>query len=189
MKILLFGTEANPLILLSFVALTCLTLHQQVEINKIRMEMVKVEVEVVETGIQKSDASIEYDRKLRRTQANTAEQVPRMIYVDNLGGDGVKDDTRPIRSALREAYLGVNPFGDVGAIVVLPPGKFLVTKQLRIRPGVTLMGQGIGTSPTNQDPDKGGSTILYCGNDYAVSMKGSNSALEKVAITDHRGKW
>jgi predicted TIM-barrel enzyme len=72
--------------------------------------------------------------------------------------------------------------------VVLPPGKFLVTKQLKIRPGVTLMGQGIGTSPTAQDPDKGGSTILYCGNDYAVRMLGDNAALEKVAITDHRGK-
>ena len=47
-----------------------------------------------------------------------------------------------------------------------------------------MQGQGYGSSPLAIKFDAGGSTIAYCGNDYAVKINGSSSGMRDLAVYD-----
>mmetsp|Transcript_28466 Transcript_28466/g.43482 ORF Transcript_28466/g.43482 Transcript_28466/m.43482 type:complete len:726 (-) Transcript_28466:76-2253(-) len=95
-------------------------------------------------------------------------------------GDGTADDTAALQAALDSA--GTN---QSGGIVVLPAGVFFTTSRLQIPAGVTLQGQGYGSSPLSWQGDAGSSTIAYCGTDYAIGMNGHNAEVKHVAIYDY----
>eukprot|EP00547_Thalassionema_nitzschioides_P009475 CAMPEP_0194229316 /NCGR_PEP_ID=MMETSP0156-20130528/43828_1 /TAXON_ID=33649 /ORGANISM="Thalassionema nitzschioides, Strain L26-B" /LENGTH=765 /DNA_ID=CAMNT_0038961865 /DNA_START=77 /DNA_END=2371 /DNA_ORIENTATION=+ len=94
-------------------------------------------------------------------------------------GDGTADDTAALQAALDSASND-----DSGGIVILPAGVFFTTSRLQIPAGVTLQGQGYGSSPLSWQGDAGSSTIAYCGADYAIGMNGNSAAVEHVAIFD-----
>jgi len=104
-------------------------------------------------------------------------------YAANYGvvGDATIDDTSAIQSALDSAGSGAS-----GGTVILPKGIFKTTSPLRIPGGVTLKGQGYGSSPLAIKFDAGGSTIAYCGPEYAVIIDGHSASLQSVAVYDWR---
>ena len=71
-----------------------------------------------------------------------------------------------------------------GGTVILPQGVFFTNQPLVIPGGVSLQGQGYGSSPLAIKFDAGGSTIAYCGTDHAVKITGSSSGLRDVAVYD-----
>ena len=71
-----------------------------------------------------------------------------------------------------------------GGTVILPKGVFITTQPLIIPGGVTLQGQGYGSSPLAIQFDAGGSTIAYCGTDHAVKILASSSTLKDLAVYD-----
>ena len=169
--------QINVVFLFFIVMLTFLTVQQRNEIVSINYE-VKRQKEFLnfQHGYKKNS-------NLRPRQLQTETDETRYIKVIDAVGDGVTDDTRAIRSALRKAESG-----EMRAIVLLPKGKFLVTRTLRVKAGVTLAGQGYGISPTELDPDKGGgSFILYCGTGYAIKLNGHTASLRNLAVADWKG--
>jgi hypothetical protein len=96
-------------------------------------------------------------------------------------GDGTTDDTTALQSAIDAAAVNAS-----GGTVILPKGTFLTKSTLRIPGGVTVKGQGYGSSPLAIQFDAGGSTIAYCGVDYAVKMDGHSSSLQDLAVYDWR---
>ncbi len=91
-------------------------------------------------------------------------------------GDGVADDHRAIQKAINKAAKNKK-----NGIVTLPKGTFKITKPLRLRGGVTLQGQGYGSSPLAIKFDAGGSVIEYCGEDYASKVIGHSASIENIA--------
>lgn len=104
----------------------------------------------------------------------------RFLQIGNLVGDGVADDTRAIQRAINMATRG-----NRDATIILPKGNFLITKTLKLKAGVTLMGQGYGPSPLALDHSKGGSTIAHCGTGYAVAITGHSASVQNLGITDY----
>ncbi|KAL3911829.1 MAG: hypothetical protein SGILL_007130 [Bacillariaceae sp.] len=96
-----------------------------------------------------------------------------------LVGDSIADDTAALQAALDSAGAG-----NSGGTVLLPKGTFHTTSPLHIPAGVTLKGQGYGSSPLAIKFDAGASTIAYCGTDYAVIMDGHAASLQDVAVYD-----
>jgi len=97
----------------------------------------------------------------------------------NAVGDGVTDDTRAIQNAINKAH---NNKKD--GIVKLRKGTFLITNTLVLKGGVTLQGQGSGSSPLAIQFDAGGSVIAYCGENYAIKVNGHSAAIENLAVYD-----
>jgi len=108
-------------------------------------------------------------------------------YAANYGvvGDAVADDTEALQRAINDAACNNSTFGG-GGTVILPKGIFLTTSPLIIPAGITVTGQGYGSSPLAIKFDAGGSVIAYCGTDYAVKMDGHASSLNNVAVYDWR---
>ena len=83
------------------------------------------------------------------------------IDVRDLGarGDGVKDDTTPIRRAIAVAE------GRGGGVVYFPTGNYLISGTLYVPSFVTLMGDGPAarSSEWSLDPAAGGSRIVASG--------------------------
>ncbi len=105
----------------------------------------------------------------------------RCLTVKGVVGDGIADDTLAIQRAIKKASKNNAP-----AKVVLPKGVFLITSTIKIPAGITLMGQGYGSSPLAIQFDAGGSTLAYCGTEFAVKITGHAAALENLGLTDWR---
>lgn len=103
----------------------------------------------------------------------------RILRVKGAVGDGITDDTVAIQRALTKARKN-----RIDATVVLQKGTFLITSPLNIPAGVTLRGQGYGSSPLAIQFDAGGSVIAYCGNNYAIRIFGHSSKVENLAVYD-----
>ena len=89
----------------------------------------------------------------------------------------------PFSSAL-QAAIDSAATDTSGGTVILPQGVFFTNQPLVIPGGVSLQGQGYGSSPLAIKFDAGGSTIAYCGTDHAVKITGSSSGLRDVAVYD-----
>ena len=94
-------------------------------------------------------------------------------------GDAATDDTAALQAAIDSA---ANNLG--GGTVVLGRGTFITTAPLELKGGVTLQGQGYGSSPLAVQFDAGASTIAYCGTDYAVKITGHAASVRDVVIYD-----
>ena len=68
--------------------------------------------------------------------------------------------------------------------MILPKGTFRISESLIVPAGITLQGQGYGDSPLAISFDAGGSTLAYCGTDYAVKLQGHSSGLRDLAVYD-----
>ena len=104
-------------------------------------------------------------------------------YAANYGvvGDSIVDDTAALQRAIDNAANN-----DSGGTVILPKGIFLTKSPLIIPGGVTVTGQGYGSSPLAIQFDAGSSVIAYCGTDYAVKFDGHAASLNNVAVYDWR---
>ena len=104
-------------------------------------------------------------------------------YAANYGvvGDSIVDDTAALQRAINDAANN-----DSGGTVILPKGIFLTKSPLIIPGGVTVTGQGYGSSPLAIQFDAGSSVIAYCGTDYAVKFDGHAASLNNVAVYDWR---
>jgi len=107
-------------------------------------------------------------------------EIGRYLVVKGLAGDGQTDDTAIIQKAINKAANNRSR-----ATVVLPRGIFLITKTIRVKAGVTLVGQGYGSSPLQIKFDASGSVLAYCGDKYAVKLAGHGASLEKLAVYDY----
>lgn len=122
----------------------------------------------------------------RETATATATPIS-FTYAANFGvvGDSHTDDTDALQRSIDEAASKDNKFGG-GGTVILPKGVFLTTSPLIIPAGITVTGQGYGSSPLAISFDAGGSVIAYCGTDYAVKIEGHAASLNNVAVYDWR---
>jgi hypothetical protein len=104
-------------------------------------------------------------------------------YASDYGvvGDSVTDDTAALQGAIDAAAANTS-----GGTVILPKGTFLTKSPLVIPGGVTVKGQGYGSSPLAIQFDAGGSIIAYCGTDYAVRLDGHAASLQDLAVYDWR---
>lgn len=102
-------------------------------------------------------------------------------YASDFGavGDSTTDDTIALQAAIDSAEQSLT-----GGTVVLSAGTFYITAPLILPGGVTLQGQGYGSSPLAVQFDSGASTIAYCGPDYAVRITGHAASIRNVAIYD-----
>ena len=104
-------------------------------------------------------------------------------YASDFGvvGDSTTDDTAALQAAIASAGNNLS-----GGTVVLGPGTFYINSPLVLPGGVTIQGQGYGSSPLAIQFDAGASTIAYCGTDYAVRVAGHSASIRDVAIYDWR---
>jgi hypothetical protein len=104
-------------------------------------------------------------------------------YASDFGvvGDSTTDDTSALQAAIDAAAAN-----NSGGTVILPKGTFLTKYPLVIPGGVTVKGQGYGSSPLAVQFDAGASTIAYCGTDYAVKLDGHAASLQDMAVYDWR---
>lgn len=114
----------------------------------------------------------------------TTETCKAFTYASDFGlaGDGKVDDYPALQAAIDSAASN----DDCGGTVILPKGNFLTKTSLTIPGGVTVRGQGYGSSPLAISFDSGGSVIGYCGTQYAVVITGHSASLENVAVYDWR---
>lgn len=125
------------------------------------------------------------NRRQRQLSPIATVTTDAFTYAANYGvvGDSLVDDTDALQRAIDDA---ANNDNDSGGTVILPKGTFLTTSPLIIPGGVTVMGQGYGSSPLAIKFDAGGSAIAYCGTDYAVKIDGHAASLKDVAVYDWR---
>ena len=133
-----------------------------------------------------SSSSFSGEEKRRGLQQNleSCGCADSFTYASDFGvvGDSSTDDTAALQAAIDSA--ASNTAG--GGSVVLPRGVFYTTSSLVIPGGVTLKGQGYGSSPLSIKFDAGSSVIAYCGTDYAVKVKGHAASLQDLAVYDWR---
>ena len=103
----------------------------------------------------------------------------RVLQVVGVVGNGIADDTRAIQRAINKAAKNKRD-----GVVILPKGTFKTTKPLKLKGGVTLRGNGYGSSPLALQFDAGGTVIAYCGEDYAIEVVGHAASLENIAVYD-----
>eukprot|EP00554_Chaetoceros_debilis_P006440 CAMPEP_0194078196 /NCGR_PEP_ID=MMETSP0149-20130528/4640_1 /TAXON_ID=122233 /ORGANISM="Chaetoceros debilis, Strain MM31A-1" /LENGTH=767 /DNA_ID=CAMNT_0038759403 /DNA_START=37 /DNA_END=2337 /DNA_ORIENTATION=- len=128
---------------------------------------------------------------LSRRTTEEAPVVGSYTYASDFGvvGDSMANDGPALQAAIDSA---ANKTSGQGGTVILPKGIFITTQPLIIPGGITLQGQGYGSSPLAIKFDAGGSTIAYCGTDYAVKIIGSSSGMRDVAVYDwpyHHGEF
>mmetsp|Transcript_23093 Transcript_23093/g.51522 ORF Transcript_23093/g.51522 Transcript_23093/m.51522 type:complete len:676 (-) Transcript_23093:102-2129(-) len=140
------------------------------------------------------DASRRPSRK-RRRQQTTSNCTGGFTYAASFGvvGDSLTDDHAALTAALTSAAavthgISGDDEGGGGGVVVLPAGTFRINEPLIIPAGVTLQGQGYGSSPLAIQFDAGGSVIAYCGSDHAVKFRGSSASLRDLAVYDIAGR-
>jgi len=167
--------------------------QNQVEINVLKEhieQLVLAESKSVVLGDDKPNlASLPnaFHNESSHRQLNPWPAVPAtdsFTYAANYGivGDSITDDTEALQRAIDDA--ASNESG--GGTVILPKGVFLTTSPLVIPAGITVTGQGYGSSPLAIKFDAGGSTIAYCGTDYAVKIVGHAASVNNLAIYDWR---
>ena len=103
----------------------------------------------------------------------------RYLKVYGAVGDGVTDDTKAIQRAINKAARN-----EKNAVILLQKGTFLITETLVLKGGITLRGQGYGSSPLAIKFDAGGTVIAYCGTKYAIRVHGHSAAIENLAVYD-----
>lgn len=103
-------------------------------------------------------------------------------YASDFGvvGDAIADDGPALQAAIDSAASDEG----AGGIVVLPRGTFRIDEPLVVPAGVTVQGQGYGSSPLAIQFDAGASTIAYCGEDHAVRLDGHGAGLRDLAVYD-----
>lgn len=99
------------------------------------------------------------------------------LYVTNFGakGDATTDDTPSFITAIDSA-------AKTGAKVFIPAGNYKITSTLTIPDGVTLVGEGMGSTPL-QTPYNG-SSIRFEGSGYAIKITGHSAGLRDLVILD-----
>ena len=124
------------------------------------------------------------DIEIDHRQLNPLPATDSFTYAAHYGvvGDSITDDTVALQNAIDDA--ASNNSG--GGTVILPKGVFLTTSPLVVPAGITVTGQGYGSSPLSIQFDAGGSTIAYCGTDYAVKITGHAASLNNLAVYDWR---
>eukprot|EP00591_Stephanopyxis_turris_P011510 CAMPEP_0195530000 /NCGR_PEP_ID=MMETSP0794_2-20130614/32698_1 /TAXON_ID=515487 /ORGANISM="Stephanopyxis turris, Strain CCMP 815" /LENGTH=657 /DNA_ID=CAMNT_0040661395 /DNA_START=68 /DNA_END=2041 /DNA_ORIENTATION=+ len=149
------------------------------EIKDLReqMDALMAEVQVLPSSPQQDD-------RPRNLEALTCGCADSFTYASDFGlvGDGVTNDAVSLQKAIDSAASNL----DAGGTVILPKGTFLTLSSLNVPAGVTIKGQGYGSSPLAIEFDAGGSTIAYCGTDYAVKMTGHAASLQDLAVYDWR---
>lgn len=120
-------------------------------------------------------------RELAPAQLSPAQPHHSFTYALDFGvvGDAVVDDAAALQAAIDSAAAG-----DTGGTVILPKGIFLIKSPLILPGGVTVKGQGYGSSPLAIKFDAGGSVLAYCGTDYAVYLDGHGVSLQDLAVYD-----
>eukprot|EP00984_Skeletonema_dohrnii_P030171 scaffold21432_cov150-Skeletonema_dohrnii-CCMP3373.AAC.1 len=87
----------------------------------------------------------EFDAPLSTLSARRAQELPSAFtYASDFGvvGDSMANDGPAIQAALDSAGMD-----ETGGTVILPQGVFITTQPIIIPAGVTLHGQGYGSSP------------------------------------------
>ena len=159
---------AYTVITVSIILSLCLFNHQNNKIKNLEEQINKLSNkfrEQADTGIEDT---FNYDH-----------HESRYLQVSDVVGDGITDDTKAIQRAINKASKNKK-----NAVVLLPKGTFKTTKTLILKAGITLRGQGYGSSPLAIQFDSGGSVIAYCGEGYAIKMNGHAAALESLAAYD-----
>lgn len=131
-----------------------------------------------------SSSSTSSDRQLLSSQqSNCSCDLPDgFTYASDFGvvGDAAADDGPSLQAAIDSAASNVAG----GGTVVLPRGVFRTSAPLVIPGGVTLRGQGSGSSPLAIQFDAGSSTIAYCGDGHAVRLAGHLASIRDLAVYD-----
>ncbi len=130
-----------------------------------------------------SNNSNEIYRRQLNPEGGTIMETDSFTYAAHYGvvGDASTDDTVALQAAIDAAATN-----ESGGTVILPKGTFYTTSSLIIPAGVTVTGQGYGSSPLAIQFDAGGSVIAYCGTDYAVRIEGHSVSLNNLAVYDWR---
>jgi len=107
-----------------------------------------------------------------------------VIAVSSFGavGDGFTDDTLAIQSAIDYAHGDFSNATKAGGVVTFGRGVYRTYAPIVVPDGVRLMGEGYGESPLQIK--FGGSVLAYCGEGYAVVIRGHNAGIERMAVYD-----
>lgn len=148
----------------------------------------------IEFGTSEVDIGHHYAH--RNLESNSSDNntcsIPYTLASDfGVVGDGITDDTDALQAAINAASASTSEFNSAGingGTVLLPAGLFYTTGSIIIPAGVTLQGQGYGSSPLSIQFDAGSSTIAYCGtgtdSTYAVRIVGHGASMRDLAIYD-----
>ena len=118
--------------------------------------------------------------------------VPKALYAEQTGnaecggaglcvkdygalGDNTTDDTQAFVDAISAAAIS-------GRKVLVPVGNYRITSSLTIPDGVTLVGEGVGSTPTGTPYN--GSAIRYDGTGYALIFSGHTSGMRDMVVFD-----
>jgi len=166
------GTTAA---LVAFISLLVAHQNQNKQINDLSRQLSEVlELSEINTSLEDDNALLP-----RRTEESVS--VGSFTYASDFGvvGDSKANDGPALQAAIDSAATDSS-----GGTVILPKGVFFFSEPLVIPGGVTLQGQGYGSSPLAIQFDAGGTTLAYCGTDYAVKINGSSSGMRDLAVYD-----
>ena len=90
-------------------------------------------------------------------------------------GDNLTDDTDAFETALITAEVN-------GAKLFVPQGIYRITRTLEIGDGVSLIGEGSGSTPL--ETPHNGSLLHFEGNGFAIKINGHSSRLKDLVIRD-----
>jgi len=162
--------------LVAFVSLLVAHQNQNKQIHNLSRQLSEVlELSEINTSLVEDDNAL----LSRRTEESVS--VGSFTYASDFGvvGDSKANDGSALQAAIDSAATDSS-----GGTVILPKGIFFTTQPIVVPAGVTLQGQGYGSSPLAIKFDAGGSTIAYCGTDYAVKINGSSSGMRDLAVYD-----
>jgi len=162
--------------------------HQQQQIQRLSQQLWELQSKIDATSINSSRSGAVADVANVANVANHRElqsscDLPDgFTYASEFGiiGDASEDYGPALQAAIDSAASDK----DAGGIVVLPRGTFRTNKPLLVPAGVTLQGQGYGSSPLAIQFDAGASTIAYCGTHHAVKLTGHGAGLRDLAVYD-----
>ena len=163
--------------LVAFVSLLVAHQNQNKQIHDLSRQLSEVlELSEINKSLVEDDNALLLSRRIEESVA-----VGSFTYATDFGvvGDSKVNDGPSLQAAIDSAATDAS-----GGTVILPKGVFFFTEPLVISGGVTLQGQGYGSSPLAIQFDAGGTTLAYCGTDYAVKINGSSSAMRDLAVYD-----
>lgn len=112
--------------------------------------------------------------------AETAQSVSNAfgLNVRDFGakGNNTKDDTEAFQLALDSAAI-------IGNKIIVPVGNYLIKETLIVPDGVTIIGEGVGS--TGLGTPYNGSAIRYDGNGDALQFSGHTSGMRDMLIYDN----
>ena len=162
--------------LVAFISLLVAHQNQNKQIHELSRQLSEVlELSEINTSLVEDDNALLLSRRTEEVVGSS------FTYASEFGvvGDSKANDGPALQAAIDSAATDAS-----GGTVILPKGVFFFTEPLVIPGGVTLQGQGYGSSPLAIQFDAGGTTLAYCGTDYAVKINGSSSGMRDLAVYD-----